>query len=223
VRSGQDRPVIPVFGPASAASVEQQNGMCLACHTPDVQHGWAGSAHEREGVACVSCHEVHAAHDRVLSKLTQAETCMGCHPQQRAQSQLPFAHPVRQERVICSDCHEPHGALADFALVGRTLNDTCFSCHADKRGPYLWEHAPVSEDCSLCHEPHGSNHRALLTQRPPLLCQQCHSEAGHPSVPLSGTQLPSGTPSSQALGRGCMNCHSKVHGSNHPSGAALMR
>ena len=51
--------------------------------------------------------------------------------------------------MACSDCHNPHGAMADFALVGRTLNDTCFTCHAEKRGPYLWEHAPVSEDCSI--------------------------------------------------------------------------
>lgn len=223
VRSGQERPVIPIFGSTSPAPVEQQNGVCLDCHGQDVQHGWAGSAHEREGVACTSCHKLHAAHDPVLDEVTQAENCMGCHPQQRAQSLLPFTHPVRQERMACSDCHDPHGTLADFALVGRTLNDTCFTCHAEKRGPYLWEHAPATEDCSLCHQPHGSNHPALLTQRPPLLCQQCHSEAGHPSVPLAPGQLPQGVPSAQALGRGCANCHSQVHGSNHPSGAALMR
>ena len=223
VRSGQPRPPIPIFGSASPAPVDQQNSTCLACHDEDVHDGWPGSAHEREGVACVSCHEIHAAHDPVLAKATQSETCMDCHPRQRAQSFLPFAHPLRQDRMACSDCHNPHGAMADYALVGRTLNDTCFTCHAEKRGPYLWEHAPVTEDCSICHEPHGSSHPGLLAQRQPLLCQQCHSEAGHPSVPLSPGQLPTGMPSAQALGRSCMNCHSQIHGSNHPSGAALER
>jgi DmsE family decaheme c-type cytochrome len=223
VRSGEDRPPIPMFGHDSPATVKERNDACLGCHQGNVEQHWPLNAHEREGVACSSCHQIHAAHDPVLSKTTQAETCMGCHPQQRAQSQLPFTHPIRQERMACSDCHSPHGSIADFALLGRTLNDTCFTCHADKRGPYLWEHAPVTEDCSICHEPHGSSNPGMLRQRPPLLCQECHSEAGHPSVPLSGTQLPGATPSAQALGQGCANCHSRVHGSNHPSGAALMR
>jgi DmsE family decaheme c-type cytochrome len=63
-----------------------------------------------------------------------------------------------------------------------TVNQTCYSCHAEKRGPVLWEHAPVAEDCALCHSPHGSVRQALLVKTPPLLCQQCHSAAGHPSV-----------------------------------------
>jgi DmsE family decaheme c-type cytochrome len=223
VKSGQTRPAIPMFGSASTASVEQQNATCLGCHGQTVHRNWPGSAHEREGVACVSCHAIHPAHDPVLVKAAQPETCMKCHPRARAQSFLPFAHPMRQDRMACSDCHNPHGANADFALVGRTLNDTCYTCHAEKRGPYLWEHAPVAEDCSICHQPHGSSYPGLLTQRPPLLCQQCHSEAGHPSVALSPNQLPTGLPSAQALGRSCMNCHSQIHGSNHPSGAALQR
>lgn len=223
VRSGQDRPVIPFFDSASTSTVEQKNGICLTCHETYTRHNWAGSAHEREGLACASCHTMHEARDPVLAEATQPEKCMDCHPRQRAQSLLPYAHPVRQDRMACSACHSAHGTISDFALIGRTLNDTCFSCHADKRGPFLWEHAPVTEDCALCHEPHGSNHPGLLTQRRPLLCQQCHSEAGHPSVPLASGQLPPGAPSAQVLGRSCMSCHSQVHGSNHPSGAALMR
>ena len=93
-----------------------------------------------------------------------------------------FQHPPAQYGQ-CTLCHSPHGSTAPAMLVKATLNQTCFSCHADKRGPLLWEHAPVAEDCSLCHTPHGSVRPALLTKTPPLLCQQCHSPAGHPSVP----------------------------------------
>ena len=107
-----------------------------------------------------------------------------------------------------------------------TVNQTCFSCHAEKRGPLLWEHAPVAEDCTLCHSSHGSVRQALLTKTPPLLCQQCHSVAGHPSVRThrcrpARRQRRSG--SVFLLAGSCTNCHSQVHGSNHPAGAKLMR
>jgi DmsE family decaheme c-type cytochrome len=107
--------------------------------------------------------------------------------------------------------------------VRQTVNATCEQCHAEQRGPYLWEHAPVSEDCTLCHSPHGSNHPGMLTRRAPLLCQSCHSQFGHPSVAYGPDELISGTPSRFLLAQSCLNCHSQVHGSNHPSGSKLMR
>jgi hypothetical protein len=46
---------------------------------------------------------------------------------------------------------------------------------------------------------------------------------GHPSVSLTGSGLANGGASALLLGRGCVNCHVQVHGSNHPSGVKLMR
>ena len=148
---------------------------------------------------------------------------LAIHLRQRAESRKPFAHPLHEGKLACSDCHNPHGSSAEFDLVRENGNDTCYECHAEKRGPYLWEHAPSSEDCGLCHAPHGSNHPAMLTRRAPLLCQSCHSQAGHPSVAYETDGLATNTPSSFLLGQSCMNCHSQVHGSNHPSGSKLMR
>jgi DmsE family decaheme c-type cytochrome len=108
-------------------------------------------------------------------------------------------------------------------LVRQTLNDTCYGCHAEKRGPYRWEHAPVAEDCSTCHDPHGSNHPGMVSLRGPMMCQGCHSQAGHPSFANTPDGLPAGMPSQYLLGRNCLNCHTQVHGSNHPSGSKLMR
>jgi len=127
--------------------------------------------------------------------------------------------------LACSDCHQPHGSNTTAQLANPTKNQTCYTCHADKRGPLLWEHAPVTEDCTLCHTPHGSVHSALLKKSPPLLCQQCHSAAGHPAVARTGAALPGGSsgPSGFLLAGSCTNCHSQVHGSNHPSGVKLMR
>ena len=216
---------MPFFASNSDASVEESNGMCLDCHESHVTLNWAGSTHEVEDVGCADCHSVHHPRDPALHTETQSEVCYDCHVQQKADAAKPFAHPIRFGRMDCTACHSPHGSSADYLLVRNSTNETCYTCHQDKRGPVLWEHAPVTEDCSYCHESHGSIHPALLTRRPPLLCQQCHSQAGHPSVPYTTAGLPegSGAPSPMVLSGSCLNCHSQIHGSNHPSGPALNR
>jgi DmsE family decaheme c-type cytochrome len=223
VRRGEERPPVIDFGSHATTPVATQNSTCLGCHSDQVTHAWAGSPHEAEGLACADCHRVHSARDAVTEKAEQPPVCYTCHERIRADTFKAFSHPIRYGDMACSDCHQPHGSTADAQLVRATLNDTCFVCHAEKRGPVLWEHPPVSEDCGLCHRAHGSNHPAMLTKRPPLLCQQCHSQAGHPSVAYTAGGLPTGTPNAFLLAGGCTNCHSQVHGSNHPSGADLSR
>ena len=125
--------------------------------------------------------------------------------------------------MTCSDCHNVHDGNNDFLLNADNINDNCYSCHAEKRGPFLWEHAPVTEECTLCHQPHGSNHPAMLTRRPPLLCQQCHSAAGHPGVAYTVDEIEDSSANRFLLAKSCTNCHSQVHGTNHPSGASRIR
>lgn len=203
-------------------SVELRNGICLECHSGDMMH-WSGSTHEAEDLACTSCHTVHTP-NKVQERSTQAEVCYACHKDIRAQTFRPSAHPVREGKLICSDCHNPHGSIGPSALKKTGINETCYSCHAEKRGPFLWEHFPVTEDCTLCHRAHGSSHENLLNRQGPQLCQQCHQSVrgqggGHVRQLLD---FP-GQNGRFILGEGCMNCHSKVHGSNHPSGVNLLR
>jgi DmsE family decaheme c-type cytochrome len=159
----------------------------------------------------------------VFDPLAQQEACFGCHQERRADTFRNSNHPLRFGEMSCGDCHDPHAGDHDFLLREATVNLTCYTCHAEKRGPFLWEHAPASEDCTLCHRPHGSNHDAMLTKRPPLLCQQCHSPAGHPSVAYTSEVVGNELDNRFLLGRACLNCHSEVHGSNHPSGVTLHR
>jgi DmsE family decaheme c-type cytochrome len=223
VRPGEERPEIINFGARSDEPVSVQNGMCLQCHEGGERIDWHGSAHQTGEVSCASCHTIHTAHDPVLDKVTQPDVCFQCHLKERAEFFKPSVHPVRFGQLGCSDCHASHGSGTSRLLVRPTLNETCYTCHAEKRGPFLWEHAPVPEDCSLCHRAHGSIHPALLRKRPPLLCQQCHSQLGHPSVARTTAGLPNGNPSGFLLAGSCLNCHSQVHGSNHPSGVKQMR
>ncbi|KPK37721.1 MAG: hypothetical protein AMJ69_10590, partial [Gammaproteobacteria bacterium SG8_47] len=211
------------FGKNSPATVKESNAICLGCHQKQSRISWIGSAHERNDVACMSCHSIHFRDRTLISSEQATGVCYDCHQKQRADFYKASAHPVRYKKMGCSSCHNPHGSFGSKLMTRTTVNETCYGCHAEKRGPFLWEHAPVAEDCSLCHVPHGSNNPALLARRPPLLCQQCHSQAGHTSFALTPGSLPSGTPSGYLLAKGCLNCHSQVHGSNHPSGVTLMR
>jgi len=220
---GGKRTPIPFFGPHSPASVAQENAVCLTCHKDAPRMAWHGSVHQRQGLACVSCHTIHSRHNPALSAETQPKVCYQCHKGIRADFEKFSHHPVTTAQLTCSSCHNPHGSFGPMLLVGDTVNQTCFQCHAEKRGPFLWEHPPVQEDCLNCHVPHGSVNPSLLIARAPLLCQQCHQPSGHPSIAFGPGGLPGGQPNGFLLARSCMNCHSRIHGSNDPSGAPLSR
>lgn len=221
---GQKRaPVEILFGRHAPTPVAEQNQVCLGCHQGSMRINWQGSQHQFADVPCASCHQVHALEDRVLSKETQREVCFSCHTTQRAQIHRLSSHPIDEGKMACTDCHNPHGSFGPKLLVKGTVNETCYQCHAEKRGPFLWEHPPVREDCGNCHTPHGSTQPRLLKVRTPWLCQQCHMEAFHPSTLYSGTGVPPRGVADRLLAKGCLNCHSQVHGSNHPSGVRFMR
>ena len=218
------------FGGKRPSPLEAQNGICLECHQRDTHLlNWHSSHHEGENMACVSCHVLHKP-SKVLERTTQAEVCYGCHKNIRAQTYQTSTHPIREDKLVCSDCHNPHGAIGPAGLKQYTINDNCYTCHAEKRGPFLWEHYPVVEDCTLCHRVHGSNHPALLVKQGPQLCQACHADVllrgaaeGTPHIARSYPFSNDTSTSRAIVGRNCANCHSQVHGSNHPSGANLLR
>ena len=217
---------------ADISPVEERNAVCLDCHESGLRMNWKGSPHQSNDIACTSCHTVHATKDPVLVKATQFEKCFTCHAQQRAESLEYSHHPVREGRVACTDCHNPHGSPGPHQLKEFTVNETCYNCHADKRGPLLWEHQPVREDCTNCHTPHGSNQARLMLEPVNFLCSSCHSAqannsggafGGKASIPFHSQTGSTAFNSALANQRTCVNCHSQVHGSNSPSGAYFFR
>jgi len=229
VQAPSDPERIIAFTRASGATVERMNAMCLQCHTGGARIYWRGSVHERQQLACSDCHNPMARQSVVSLQVRESvsDTCFSCHPQQRAEFRKRSHMPLLEGKIACSDCHEPHGSPSDPLLRGDSVNQLCYRCHADKRGPFLWEHAPVVESCLNCHRPHGSNHEWLLVAIPPFLCQRCHAQTGgfgHPNDLLSVGNLAMGVdPDERILGSGCVNCHVQIHGSNHPSGARFHR
>jgi len=224
---GTDMAGMVQFGHDAPASHRRQDAMCLGCHQTDVAQQWGSGPHAGAQVACTDCHSLHAIKDPVQARATQVEVCAGCHQAQRVDLLKPSHHPLREGKMACTACHAPHGSSAPAQLVKNTVTETCTGCHAEYRGPFLWEHQPVAEDCGNCHDAHGSVQPSLLKARAPFLCQQCHEGAGHPSVAATPAGLAGagagGAPSVYLVAGSCTNCHSQVHGSNHPSGRALMR
>src|SRR5262245_55169441 len=155
---------------------------CTACHNRASHALWEGSQHDQRNLSCVTCHSVHEpVGDHQLKAASQRELCATCH-RSVVNKQHRFNHmPVREGGLTCSSCHNVHGSTNVRLLrAGTTIDESCTSCHAEKRGPYLWEHAPVSESCVTCHEPHGSNNERLLVSKLPFLCQRCHVTSRHP-------------------------------------------
>jgi DmsE family decaheme c-type cytochrome len=220
----------------AVTDADTQAGTCATCHKGGKRVHWDGSQHQARGVACSGCHAVHVKSDPVLSKLTQPETCYACHKTERAQTHRVSTHPLAAGKMSCSDCHNPHGTTGPKLLAKNSVNETCATCHAEKRGPFLWEHGPVADDCTTCHTPHGSSNSPLLKARAPMLCQQCHS-GDHGAQANSGANLAGGNVTTvnginplanaaaraQLAGRACLNCHVLVHGSNHPAGSKFQR
>ena len=212
----------------SSLSASEKNSTCLACHKGSHTALWQGSTHERRGVSCTTCHSAHSTNANYLKNSSQTELCSTCHKDVRSQLQRNSHHPIREGKMDCSDCHNVHGTVTDKLIDANTVNDKCFECHAEKRGPFLWEHAPVSEDCMTCHTAHGSSHDKLLARKTPFLCQSCHSNSRHPGTIYALPNNAANTDVFQAMNartyyRNCTNCHSMVHGSNHPSGKSLSR
>lgn len=214
---GGKEPMIS-FSASSKLSAASQNTVCQGCHNDPKQMVWHNSTHNLEEIACADCHNVHVAKDPALDRLTVNTTCTSCHTRVKADMNKRSSHPMKWDQMTCIDCHSPHGSMTESALIKPSLNETCAECHADKRGPFLWEHAPVMEDCSSCHSPHGSVNDNLLKSRAPQLCQQCHADDGHASRVSSEAGL-----DAFSAGKSCLNCHSKIHGSNHPAGSNFAR
>lgn len=211
-----DKASIIGFGQKSPAPINVQNEQCLSCHknSPGVKF-WLSSKHSNRNVSCASCHSDHKP-TLEIQKFAKTESCLECHRDRKTEFSKYSHHPVQEGKMTCVDCHNPHGSMGHKMLKGNEIIETCTSCHSDKRGPFLWEHQPVQENCLNCHTPHGGNHDKLLKKRAPLLCQDCHTGTGHQGALLNETGGFEGSGNPQIVGRACIECHSKIHGSHAP-------
>lgn len=210
------------FGKISAT---EASSFCTSCHTSGEHAFWANSKHEARNVSCQSCHSVHNPKGASqLKEATQTKLCASCH-QAIVNKVNRFNHmPVREDKMQCSSCHNVHGsANVKLLNAGVNIDQSCTSCHQEKRGPFLWEHAPVSNSCVTCHDPHGSNNDRMLVAKQPGICQRCHVSSRHPPTVYDKFVQQNSQSANKITGRSCLNCHQLIHGSNSPNGKAFLR
>jgi DmsE family decaheme c-type cytochrome len=200
--------VSKIFNPAKH-SMKEVDEKCLSCHA-SAHPNFDRSPHAKANVGCISCHSVHESKEAKLLKAPQPALCFQCHNDVKPQFNMPFHHKVNEGAVGCSDCHNPHGSFRNSNLKSTAdQNAICTKCHMEKRGPFLFEHAPVKGDgCLSCHTPHGSqNARLLNAPSVNALCRECHSSVVAGSMhSLNAAGSNDVTP--------CIDCHTMVHGSN---------
>ncbi len=195
--------------PAGALSL-----ICLKCHTTNATfniHNWNSGVHVFNGVSCSNCHPIHAGADLITPPRDVPGLCFSCHIELKAQFSLPSHHPVREAKMYCVDCHDPHGTANPGQLKEINEKETCGRCHTEKTGPFLFEHGDVTDKCSNCHSPHGSTNNNLLKLREPFLCRQCHPQHSSDDT-LAAKSM---------FNTRCTDCHSMIHGSDTPGASTV--
>lgn len=192
-------------------SREEASSRCLSCHGENLkQRHFSSSSHAGNAVGCLDCHSPHHAKEPQHLLIQKEPTqCYSCHATAKAEFARPYHHRVDEGLIQCSDCHNVHGTTT--LRQAKTLpsgDAACVKCHANTRGPFVYEHVPVkTEGCTSCHTPHGStNPRFLRVSQVNLLCLQCHT------FPTQGPNGP--THDQSAKYQACTMCHVAIHGSN---------
>ncbi len=213
---------------------ETRTDLCLQCHdSKSPTMAWHSSTHARYQVACADCHNPHPAANiqkfvniqhtniqrppRTPMAVNQPQACYKCHPDIYSRNAMSSHHPIKEGKMLCSDCHDSHGQTTGN-LLEPTVNLVCYKCHMEKQGPFVFEHPPVTENCDICHEPHGTVANNLLRQPTTFLCLRCHT--GHRTGPSGPNHAPllGDVGTDPALQRAfysdCTQCHSQIHGSD---------
>lgn len=215
---------------------ETRKDLCLQCHTGAPTMAWHSSIHDHNGVACTDCHNPHPQTNvlpvvnishygvnrpkRLMMSVQEPEACYKCHPKIYGLNRLPSHHPIMEGKMVCSDCHDPHGQL-ERNLKAENINQLCYKCHMEKQGPFAYPHTPVTENCDICHEPHGTVANNLLRQPPTFLCLRCHvghrrlASNSHPQVAAAAIDTVPNL--RQPLFTNCTQCHTQIHGTDVPA------
>ena len=168
----------------------EAEALCVGCHTAGSLIEWTHGEHALVNVTCTDCHTMHGTTTAKYNlKKKDPELCYDCHQEQMAKANFPSHHPIKEGKMNCSDCHNPHAELR----TEEQARDLCLECHARYTGPFVYEHAPVEEDCNLCHDPHGTVANNLLQQNEPFLCLQCHESHFH-AARIGANPQPAGSP-----------------------------
>ncbi len=192
---------------------KEHESACARCHTSNPPEKTSIGTVESLPLKCESCHQM-MSQQRSVHGLLASNDCSVCHESSAGSGYKPTysldkenetclqchdntGSDIRDKAVVhvpvaggrCSNCHSPH-ASPNLYQLRKSVNETCYSCHNDKREgshpvvlhPVSGQRDPRSPDkelrCTSCHNPHASNNKALLTVPGGYfaLCQSCHNK-----------------------------------------------
>jgi DmsE family decaheme c-type cytochrome len=217
VDAGGDAKLIRIPKGANGAAV------CMSCHGGKSHNDIdPKGVHATRGVTCDSCHSIHGAKKLTpaLLKAPDSALCVSCHAEVRNAFRKPYAHRMNESvggvskaGMQCYSCHNPHGSGDGNLKQTRAGEPICLSCHADKRGPFVFTHgALVAGNCQSCHDVHGSANPMMLKRSTvSQVCLECHSNIGGATL---GSQPPSLHDLRSPRYQNCTTCHTAIHGSN---------
>lgn len=192
-----------IFAFKASDLATEKSEKCITCHTRSSSR-YLASPHGKASLDCTTCHIIHSESPKPsMLRTGSTESCYSCHEDVFSEFQLNERHRLQEGIMGCTTCHNPHQP-ATRERLGGFKDQACLRCHADKGGPFLYEHgASRIEGCTACHEVHGSPNRHLLAQQSIAdLCFSCHTLA-----PDWHSRFGSYTTN-------CTTCHSTIHGSN---------
>lgn len=198
-------------------SNEETAAVCLSCHGNSTRfQDFRNEKHYLTGESCTACHTLHQNQPRgKLLSDTPEKLCFQCHQEKEAAFALPYHHKVKEGRMTCWSCHDPHNTEVSSQRIGpQAIYQRCVSCHPSQKGPFTYEHLSVNTGrCGVCHRPHGSeNARLLKRTNQYLLCIECHSGPSL-SAQLLGPKTPRFHITSKSTYQNCTICHTRIHGS----------
>jgi len=190
---------------------------CESCHALNLTgiSDFSHSPHGKNRIGCRDCHQIHPEKSgfRLLAGKSSVDLCVECHKPVAAALRKPYHHPVLEGGMECLDCHNPHAdSRESFRKMELAASNSCTSCHADKKGPFVFPHLAIEDGgCTACHQPHGGfNAKLLVRGQVYQLCLECHS----PGQGLATSQPPAFHDIRSPRYRNCTTCHREIHGSN---------
>lgn len=160
--------------------VDADSAKCISCHqdmnvATKVHDQWAESAHAKNGVGCLDCHEAEQGDFDAINHYGQfvgthptPKDCAKCHEEEVEQNTLskhayPFWLYAPADRAV----FEP--------IIG--TKQGCEQCHNISA---MWPDGSVGE-CDVCHSKHTFD---LAQAHNPYTCGECHLGPDHPQIEI---------------------------------------
>ena len=150
-----------------------------------------------------------------LKTAFEPDTCFQCHKDRRAQMFRSSHMPLREGKIVCSDCHNPHGSVTEALLQER------FDQRQLLQVPCREARAVPVRTCAGARELRQLSRSARLDERVlaevsrPRLCFECHNLMDVGDAGLHNVE--------GGLGRACQNCHVANTWQQRPGGDAFGR